>query len=89
MGAKKGKMHFSSVSGSQKLRRVLACLFERSHTTIDLQNRTGLCSISTWVSMLRKNGYTVKCELIKGGTDKIYLYTLEKSYIGGEKNVIC
>lgn len=71
-----GKMHASSVSSSEKLRKVLSCLLDRPHTTIEIQDRTGLCSISTWVSMLRKNGYSVNCEMVQGGKDKIYKYTL-------------
>lgn len=75
---KKKGMHVTKVSNSEKCQRIVKCLIRRSHTGIELQNRTGLLSISTWVSNLRHNGYNIVCDQLRGGREPIYRYTLVK-----------
>ena len=69
-------MHVTNVAKSTKARKLIELLLRRPHTTIELQKKSGLCSISTWISHLRHNGYKITTKQLRGGSDKVYLYTL-------------
>jgi len=50
-------------------------------STIEWQQKAGLCSISTWKSMLVKRGVRIRKEIVRrpGTGETIYYYSLEET----------
>ena len=71
-------MHAAKLSGSPRLRRVLAVLLDgKEHSTRDLVVAAEVCAVNSIVAELRANGIAIHCRLATdsdGG--RLWLYSL-------------
>ena len=64
---------------SPSMQRALETLRRHGRlSTIEWQQKAGLCSISTWKSMLVKRGVPIKREIVRRDGETIYYYSLEE-----------
>lgn len=52
-------MKCGKITGSPSMRRVLALLKKRPHTTEEIQTKARVCNPATWISSLRHNGFNI------------------------------
>ncbi len=74
-------MKCGKITGSPSMRRILALLKKRPHTTEEIQTKARVCNPATWISALRHNGFNIPDAEYMGTNEygsKIFRYRLLK-----------
>lgn len=74
-------MHFAKIENNKPLQDILTLLRERGErgaTTAEIHSYASVENPATWVSALRKNGYSVECKYVglSENKRKVYNYRL-------------